>query len=462
MKKRLAFCILACINFGVYGQKQNWIWYFGDKAGLDFSTGVPVVLTNGVMTSAQGCAAISDSLGNLQFYTDGAKVWNKNHIQMSNGFGLQGNQSSTQSALIVPKPSSTNIYYIFTVPAQNALIQFSYSEVDITLNGGLGDVTAKNINIFAPVLDKLTAVLHANGTDFWVLCHEQSNSAFRAYLVTSNGVSATPVTSNVGTAQGSAPSYGIGYLKASPNGAKLCMAVKNANYSELFDFNNATGAISNPLSLSGAIDPYGVEFSPDNSKLYIASSNVNGQVYQYNLAAGSNTAISGSGLLLSPPTPNHWYGALQLATDGKIYVSQLTKKYLGVISNPNTAGTGCGFQDSAIYLGTGQCQNGLPNFIKKYSPGTITTTGLHASALNAGTGFRLFPNPNSGVFKIQFDYPATNAELIVTNSLGQNVCEKQIVPGLNEFILSELSTGLYSYVLVRDKERIITGKLLIE
>ena len=104
--------ILACTLIS-YAQKQANIWYFGSNAGLDFNNGNPTALTDGSMFTQEGCASIADENGNLLFYTDGLKAWNKNHQSMPNGTGLLGNYSSTQSAIIVPKPNSNKIYYIF-------------------------------------------------------------------------------------------------------------------------------------------------------------------------------------------------------------------------------------------------------------------------------------------------------------------------------------------------------------
>ena len=84
-------------------QNQTDNWYFGNKAGLNFSTCTPTILTDGQVNTHEGVATISDANGNLLFYTDGVTVWNKQHLIMDNGTGLAGHPSSTQSAVIVPR-----------------------------------------------------------------------------------------------------------------------------------------------------------------------------------------------------------------------------------------------------------------------------------------------------------------------------------------------------------------------
>ncbi|MCF8295770.1 MAG: hypothetical protein K9I34_06865, partial [Bacteroidales bacterium] len=60
------------------------IWYFGSYAGLNFCTGTPIPLTNGALSTSEGCATICDPNCNLLFYTDGITVWNANHMPMAN------------------------------------------------------------------------------------------------------------------------------------------------------------------------------------------------------------------------------------------------------------------------------------------------------------------------------------------------------------------------------------------
>jgi len=167
MKKNFyLFIILFSLNF--FAQKEANIWYFGDKAGIDFNSGSPVALLDGALNTLEGCASISDSNGNLQFYTDGSTIWTKDHSVMSNGTGLNGNFSSTQSAIIIPKPDASDIYYVFTVDFQGEPNGLQYSEIDMTLNSGLGAVTStKNVLLLTPVLEKLTAIKHSNNDKKW-------------------------------------------------------------------------------------------------------------------------------------------------------------------------------------------------------------------------------------------------------------------------------------------------------
>ena len=116
MKKLLLLFLTLFVSTDILiAQKESWNWYFGNHAALNFSTGTPVPLLNSALYGLEGTASISDSSGNLLFYTNGNVVYDSTHNLMQLGTGLSGNNSSTQSALIVKKPGSDSLYFLFTV-----------------------------------------------------------------------------------------------------------------------------------------------------------------------------------------------------------------------------------------------------------------------------------------------------------------------------------------------------------
>lgn len=359
-----------------FSQGESNFWYFGSNAGLDFNGGVPVAITDGQLNTSEGCATVSDPSGNLLFYTNGFTVWDKTHTPMPNGTGLLGHSSSTQSAVIIQKPGSLTIYYIFTADAEFGLNGIRYSEVDITLNGGKGNVTVtKNIFLNNNSCEKITGVRHCNNKDVWVVTHDGNSNTFRTYLLTPAGINSTPILSNAGTVVNSTfGSASIGQLKASPNGKKLAVAMYSPiNRFELYDFDNSTGVVSNSILFPTlGLYNYGVEFSPDGTKLYGSSyvHNTNtGKIYQFNLCAGSNTTIANSGVLIGSSASSFSslsFSSLQLGPDKKIYIARTPSAWLGVINNPNALGTACNFVDKGIALAGKMSQLGLPNFVPYY------------------------------------------------------------------------------------------------
>src|SRR5882762_2021002 len=158
MKKFSLFSLFISLSQLVFSQHQSDKWYFGIYAGLDFTSGSPIPITDGALSTSEGCSSISDYNGNLLFYTDGRTVYDRNNQAMPNGAGLDGGESSTQAALIVPLPGiSTQVYYIFTTDQIGGPLGFRYSVVDMTLNGGFGDVTTINELIQNHVTEKVVA-----------------------------------------------------------------------------------------------------------------------------------------------------------------------------------------------------------------------------------------------------------------------------------------------------------------
>ncbi|MDZ7741823.1 MAG: PKD domain-containing protein [Bacteroidota bacterium] len=367
----LSLFVLLTIYTYSFAQNQANIWYFGEYAGIDFNGANPVPLLNSAMDQNEGCATISDENGNLLFYTDGSTVWNSNHDIMMNGTGLLGHPSATQSAVIVPHPGDPDLYYVFTVPVSTSSDGLRYSIVDMTLDGGLGGVTStKNIFLIGPTEEKVTAVKHGNNNDIWVLTHTWDSDAYYAYLIDNNGLDPTPVVSNVGLWHSGIVGKKIGSMKASPNGQKLAIVARCDTTLELLDFNYLDGTLSNPISfLHNYISGYGIEFSPDGNRLYMTEYSSGSKLYQFDLTAGTPDQIINSETIVGTVSNIH-FGALQVATDGKIYASKhdnlFGDDYLGVINNPNELGAACNFVEDGFYLGGRKCIWGLPNFIQSY------------------------------------------------------------------------------------------------
>lgn len=367
--KRIAPVLLLFVNTVVFAQSPASVWYFGQNAGVDFSSGTPKAILDGQLNTEEGCVTISDEKGKLQFYTNGVAVWNNQHRMMPNGSGLYGSPSSTSSGVVIKHPANSNLFFLFTVPAIADTAGFRYTMVDMRLDSGRGDViaTQKNIKLRHPVTEKLTSTLHRNGKDHWLLLHEWMSNVFIAYRITAQGLLSEPVLSSVGSIHNGTTLNTQGYMKVNPDGTNLALALEESNVIEIFDFDNETGKVSSPISMTlpAGSYVYGIEFSPDGSLLY-ASAAGTGEIHQYNLQAGSEEAIRASALLIGKTNPSAWVGALQVATDGKIYFTVYKTPYIGVIENPNVLGIGCGFNQNAVELGGRLSTLGLPTFSQNF------------------------------------------------------------------------------------------------
>ncbi len=381
----LTVCMMQFITVS-FAQKENNVWAFGIHAGLDFNSGIPVpILTNlggsnpsAATGSYEGCASVSDRYtGDLLFYTQGWAVWNSSHSIMPNGQNLSSHpnvKSTTQSSVIVPFPDNYNRYYLFSLgntevtPVRGLL---SYSVIDMTLDGGRGDVVPglKNIRIDSNLSEKIVAVGGEN-CNIWVLVHDLDDR-FKAYEITAAGISSVPVISQVG----SGDYLGGGEMKMSSDRKKIvCALPALPPRAELYDFDPLTGLVSNPLPLNFIYQDrgmYGTCFSPDNSKVYFQEDGWNNypiRIYQYDLSSGIPSVIQNSHVVIDtmPLNPSSG-GAMQLGPDGKVYAvnSNGTVGYIYSIDNPNVQGKGCNFRRTHISLlpSDNVVRYGLPNFV---------------------------------------------------------------------------------------------------
>jgi gliding motility-associated-like protein len=391
-------CLLALLApVVVQAQREMDHWIFGVNVHLDFSTSNPVQLPAVPLNAAEGSACISDQNGNLLFYTDGQTIWTSTHATMANGTGLLGHFSGSQNSLIIPVPGSTTQYYVFTNGHHNDNNGLRYSVVDMSLNGGAGAVTAtKNVLLLAgPNTEKLTAVKHCNGQDFWVLSRGWNNTELLAWLVTSSGVSTTPVVSNspfnlatLSATAGVGNVARIGYMKASPAGTRIAIFHAWSNVIELAEFNPWNGQFSNvqvldalPAHLpkspvpTGYIMPYSGDFSPNGRYLYALvnyyvpalSGGASSLLYQFDVSVMNTAAIEASRFRLdsirSLEQVYNGAGAVQLANNGRVYVGYCWHNALSVINNPNNGGASCGYQYDPIPLANPTAfRAGFPNF----------------------------------------------------------------------------------------------------
>jgi len=443
-----AFLVLFIFHQSAFSQQENSYWYFGEYASIDFSAGEPVVLSDGNLSTWEGCAAVSTSSGELLFYTDGLSVFNKNHETMLNGNGLLGDPSSTQSSVIAPQPANPDLCYIFTiddVDQDGGVNGLNYSKIDMTLDDNLGGILTdeKNLNLSKPMCEKLTAVKHANGVFYWVISHKWGTNDFYAYLITSDGVNTTPVISGEGLIIGGTNiDVTKGYLKASPDGRKLARANAGLNSVEVFDFNPETGVVSNGFiipDLEG--EPYGIEFSPNGKYLYVNTWKYNpGQfLWQYDLEAGDPEEIINSEFEIAIGTE----GALQLAPDGRIYIAKAQTHNLSRINQPNEKGENCEFMTNAVFLEDATCMWGLPNTI---SWGFDTTVRVNQNKITTNRKVIFLPNPIQDELKILFpEVQHDKVTIDFFNLSGQMIKREFVSSNRLEVVISteEFGNGFY-------------------
>ncbi|MBX9449099.1 MAG: hypothetical protein KL787_05015 [Taibaiella sp.] len=260
----LVFLLLLISPFAARAQAEDNIWAFGYNAALDLNSGSPVALSGFMTMANEGTASIADGDGNLLFYSAGQQVWNKDHDLMPNGTGILGHSGSgTQSVAISKYPGSDSLYYLFTLENYenipwSTIGYLRYNIIDMSLDGGLGDVitTEKNIVLDSFMGEKMV-VVNDDGCGYWLVSYNYETSAYHSYRITEEGID-LPVISSGASACGI-----VGEIKISPDRSKIGNAAYIEGGVEVASFDVSTGSVSDFISL-GAMSPYGVGFSPNS------------------------------------------------------------------------------------------------------------------------------------------------------------------------------------------------------
>ena len=492
MKHLFWLSIMAIYCHDAFCQYQANNWVIGDSAGLNFNSGIPISIESNIF-SWEASASISDNDGNLLFYTNGQKVWNKLHEVMPNGDSLNigvltsRGSSMTQGVIILPDPSDKMLYYIFHLQQNDdeSLFGLDYSKVNMSLNEGSGDVTEKNIQIyFEPVFEKMYAVKHANGRDWWlIICKypsvmgKDNQSTFIKFLITPYGISEPDEQifgpDYVPLEDGN--SY-LGQMKFSHHGDKL--AVTRGKHADIYDFDRCTGELSNWIELLDIDEEgvYGCEFSPDDSKLYITNvgNDYKSKLYQLCLDCGSDI-ISTKKIIYKINEDYYWVFQLQLAPDDKIYVNNYAydlypgymevNQSLSVINNPNEEGVACNFDTLTVYLGGHTQTLSLPN-MPNYNLGALAgspcdTLGVEINNLENKHEINIYPNPTSNFITVSGLHSDIEYSLEIFNVLGERMYAINKLAGLSTLDISDLHHGLYEVVIKSNGIILLNEKLII-
>ena len=507
MKNRICILIILLLPLFCVSQKRGAVWCFGDSALVNFSDTSNI--TNGISSakSRGSCASVSDSAGNLLFYsTYNTDIWvaggppfqngaifNKFHNVMDNGDSIVM-QGWYNEVVIITNPANINEYYVFSIGVTASNKQgLWYSIVDISANGGLGIVTQKNVQLQSFMqVDCLTAIKHGNGRDWWILFRRWKNSPlapnneFHSYLVSPAGITNYNVQ-HIGSIQ----STGFGGFAFTNDGNGFAY-FNPQGLLELYNFDRCTGVISNPVnihteSLQAPYETYwGGAFSPSGKLLFISklpysssSTSDTSRLYQFDITA-PNIAASADTLWETPFMLQ--MGQLKLASDGKIYQSNnyygvypypdttynMYNMNLSVINSPDSLGVACNLQPYSFYLGGARTYYGLPNNPDYDMPrlqGSPCDTVLF-------TNLTPVPSPRGEVLQATYvrdwqklfvnaqHLKGTTYTLTVTDITGRQVYvergERRVAGGYFTIDLdcSSFSNGMYIVILTTNKEQL--------
>lgn len=470
----LLVSLFMMLSVELFAQYQGNVWVFANGNTLDFSVTPPQPITGSQIMpndiEVEGVASISDQNGNLLFYTDGVSIWDWQHTVISNS--LMGHQSSTNSAFIVPVPSAANAFYLFTLDAmQNGLDNgLRYSVVHACREEGVVMLTMNQL-LSLNMTEKMTAIHHSNGHDYWLVAHEFGTDVFKVFLIDDQGISLTDSIA-CGLIHGPDLTAAVGQMKASPDGSKIAVNVTNNKWTDIVSFNKSTGQLACLISFppdtseSGLFRTvYGASFS-DNSRFLYLSGGSRFRLWQFDTDAisTSDQAFFSSKVTLSDDDfqSGSSFHQLQLGPDGKIYCASWNNEHLAVIHQPNLSGLNCAFEDSAIAL-LNLGNYGLPSFIDSYN---YTSSGLCEPNVIAELNdvpLAVYPNPASQSVRVEATAISTRPNaLTITDVLGQVIQNHEPRTSNHELDVSTLTPGLYTVAATMQNGAVLRQRLVVQ
>ncbi len=473
--------------------KPDYQWILGGNSGglgihIDFKFS-PIQLSNeytGIKMEGSN-TSISDDSGSLLFYSNGCKIVNAKGEVMENGDGINpGNIENyycfpvsgspmIQGVIALPSPEGDGLYYVLNLDLDQPYLlepdffgsapqRLYYQKIDMTQDSGYGAVVLKNqiavLDTFAR--GNIQAVQHTNGKDWWVVVPKSHSNCYFVVPVTADGVQA-PQRKCLGRVWTDDDSGA--QVVFSPDGKKY-VRFNGWNGLNIFDFDAATGDLSNPLHIDFSQDTInyiaGVSISPNSRFLYVCARK---NVYQYDLWA-NNIADSKFKVATWDGFQNPYSTLFYLAAlgpDGKIYISNTSSTLnLHVIHRPNCYGLGCELEQHGIDL-PGYNYATIPNF-PHYRQSYLNCDSSLVDVVNTkGTVSLMHISPNPSAAETTLSLPIfTQGQWFLTDISGKMVQKGRWLGNSMQMKTQDYPRGLYFFQLLTEDGRVFVGKLVVQ
>ncbi len=482
--------------------KRDYLWFLGNDQQVgpefralkfDFNNRpfTPELRDSGLRFDRNN-VSICDKNGELLFYSNGCAIANRNHEVMMNGDSINAGEffddfwfngscgfgyPGRQDMLILQDPNSLEGYYVIhkrlDKDANNDFHVFdlSYSYVDLSLDGGLGVVTEKNIDFHSIDMflwSYLTAIYQENGEDWWII-NPGSDNKFYTFSLDGQGLRFShtqeafhefhPINASAS-----------GDAKFSPDGNKF------AYFNEfdgllLYDFDRQDGALSNVRKLGVPLPDNAsfatCEWSSNSRFLYLATGDSVWQVEVAfdNLEDGKVFIAEYNGV--RDPFSTQFFVST-LGPDCRIYIRPgSSSNSFHVIHKPNEKGVACDLVQQGIKLPEISSTGSFPNFPRfrvdeeeKCDPTLLTVLG---ETVYWRRDLKVFPNPASEYVWVELP-EAIRGDIFILDMEGQMILHKENSFGKVQVDISGITTGLYSIEFVPEDNKdtvVYTSRLVV-
>jgi hypothetical protein len=395
--------ILFISSFTIVGytQKQDFEWIVNydylkfkrdsgsgsTKISFKSESGNPFIYLDSIniIEFYRSASCIADTNGNFLFAFNGYHAEDATGERLINWETIKDNcEPIPQGHLIIPIPNKSDQFYLFTTNIKwvggegvIAVIELSRSIIKIK-SGKRVEVISGKTQVIADTLDagKINACKHANGRDWWIIAPVDRINHFYNILLTPTGID-TIFLQKVNDLYRAADA---GFSSFSPNGEYYIIGSNMAfnhldgkgNYIDFFQFDRCNGQLYNhQYRYVDTLQPYGVgvEFSPNNKFLYVASGNSLFQFGIENNELKDKQLVANYDGYLTEYSPGKFssnlFHQLQLGPDGRIYVgNDLTySKEFTTINKPNNSYRNCDFRQHNVSIPTIKtCMSAFPKY----------------------------------------------------------------------------------------------------
>ena len=453
------------------------------NAWLHFQNGTPTVQPANLNMNFEAAVTVaSDTLGNVQFYSNGCEIRGADGQLLENGEGLnpgslrdrvcdKAGYTAPQSMTALPMPGHPSKWALLHLggkydPSRKMVYGPLYlTEIDMAANGGKGAVIVKNAVIADGDLEPFAIVRHGNGRDWWVVMPEYGTNRYQIRLISPQGLSTASV-------QSIDPVIGcrrVGSSTFSPDGSKY--ARTNSCQALVMDFDRCAGVFSKPVPLQrdpGMVGGGGLAFSPDNRWLYATTDLC---IFRADLTEPSPFLDSlykrPYAYVDEPPISEYVYGTsltyMQAAPDGRLYMAaRHRERYYPRFS---IQGEDYAFEPEGFILPvpTVRTLPHFPNFRLFDLQGSLCDTlGINGSVNTSAPQpdrftVRFSPNP----FDDQLVVSATEDGLLrIFGTDGRRAFSLGLHTGENRINTTGLEDGIYIWQVVSESRSIQVGKLV--
>ncbi len=332
------------------GNEHNiWHWFnpSGAGFGFDFNSNSVTLLPDNPMLGNGHCkATICDQAGNLMFVSNGIAVFDKNYDIVENGDFLLGSESSHFGTSFLKLPGSDSEYILFTTSDEevNFINGLRYSIINADANDGLGQVTdVKNVLVENTGVEHHDVIKHCNLIDKWLVFYDVPEGKFKSYLISEDGVSDTPVESELNLPGIEDLAGSVAALKPSPQGNFVMFN------RFLFEFNQSTGEFTLVHTFDfDAIFAY--DFSPNGKVLYFIHGEVDLKLSQFDLTIPYES-LNQSEFQLDLDIFDIGVG-LRKGKDNVMYYEKTLTGGINTINFPNFLGQDMDYQEDTYFSNT--------------------------------------------------------------------------------------------------------------